>query len=247
MVKVILKDVKVKGKTILKGVDLEIESGEFFGIVGKNGSGKTTLLRTMAKFYPKEGLIYLDGREIDSVSLKEVARMMGVVPQEFELNVKFKTEEFVALGRIPYVRFFESERDLEVVDEVMKKLGCPRDKIVCFLSGGEKRKILIAKALAQEPKILLLDEPTSHLDLKHQIEILRVLRDLTRKGLTVVATFHDLNLALNFCDRIAIMKDGRILKVCRPNEIGKDDLREAFDVDLEIVKFNGWKVVIPNV
>jgi iron complex transport system ATP-binding protein len=115
------------------------------------------------------------------------------------------------------------------------------------LSGGEKQRVLIAKALAQEPKLLLLDEPTSHLDLKHQIEVVKILRRLARTGLTVIATFHDLNLALNFCDRIAIMKEGKILKVCTPDEVDANVLRFAFDVDLEIAEINGWRVVVPKV
>lgn len=236
----------LNGYKILRGVDLRIEDGEFFGIIGQNGSGKTTLLRVIAKFYPKDGVVYLNGREIDEISLREIARMIGVVPQEFELRVNFKTEEFVALGRIPYIRIFESERDLEVVDRIMRELGCPRGRTVKSLSGGEKQKVLIAKALAQEPRILLLDEPTSHLDFRHQIEILKILRNLTREGLTVIATFHDLNLALNFCDRIAIMKDGMILKTCKPDEVDGDVLKRAFGIDLKLVEVGGWKIVVPK-
>jgi len=236
----------LNGYRILRGVDLRIEDGEFFGIIGQNGSGKTTLLRVIAKFYPKDGVVYLNGREIDEISLREIARMISVVPQEFELRVNFKTEEFVALGRIPYIRIFESERDLEVVYRIMRELGCPRGRTVKSLSGGEKQKVLIAKALAQEPRILLLDEPTSHLDFRHQIEILKILRDLTREGLTVIATFHDLNLALNFCDRIAIMKDGMILKTCKPDEIDGDVLKRAFGIDLKLVEVGGWKIVVPK-
>jgi iron complex transport system ATP-binding protein len=249
MVQVILKSVKLSlnGDIILRGVNLTIRKGEFFGIVGQNGSGKTSLLRTIAKYYPKDGLIYLDGRELDEISLRELARFIGVVPQEFELSIRFKTEEFVALGRIPHIRFFESKKDLEVVEKVISYLDCPRGKLVCNLSGGEKQRVLIAKALAQEPKLLLLDEPTSHLDLKHQIEVVKILRRLARTGLTVIATFHDLNLALNFCDRIAIMKEGKILKVCTPDEVDANVLRFAFDVDLEIAEINGWRVVVPKV
>ena len=249
MVQVILKSVKLSlnGDLILRGVNLTIRKGEFFGIVGQNGSGKTSLLRTIAKYYPKDGLIYLDGRELDEISLRELARFIGVVPQEFELSIRFKTEEFVALGRIPHIRFFESKKDLEVVEKVISYLDCPRGKLVCNLSGGEKQRVLIAKALAQEPKLLLLDEPTSHLDLKHQIEVVKILRRLARTGLTVIATFHDLNLALNFCDRIAIMKEGKILKVCTPDEVDANVLRFAFDVDLEIAEINGWRVVVPKV
>ncbi|WP_456327929.1 ABC transporter ATP-binding protein [Archaeoglobus sp.] len=247
--KVEVKSLKVDldGVLILKDVSLKVNKGEFFGIVGKNGSGKTTLLRALAKFYPKEGLIYIDGKEIGEISLDELAKIVGVVPQEFELNVNFTVEQFVALGRIPYIRIFESKMDRDVVNRVIESLKCPKKRIVRTLSGGEKQRVLIAKALAQEPKVLLLDEPTSHLDIKHQIEIVRILKSLAKMGLTVIATFHDLNLALNFCDRIAIMKDGRILKVCKPEEVDSDVLKEAFDVEVEVANLNGWKVVIPKV
>ena len=247
--KVKVKSLKVDldGVLILKDINLKVNEGEFFGIVGKNGSGKTTLLRALAKFYPKEGLIYIDGRELGEINLDELAKIVGVVPQEFELNVNFTVEQFVALGRIPYIRIFESERDREVVNRVIESLKCPKNRVVRTLSGGEKQKVLIAKALAQEPKVLLLDEPTSHLDIKHQIEIVKILKSLAKRGLTIIATFHDLNLALNFCDRIAIMKDGRVLKVCKPDEVDSDVLKEAFEVEVEVVNLGGWKVVIPKV
>ncbi len=244
-----IKNLKVTldGRTVLEDVNVSIRRGEFFGIVGKNGSGKTTLLRAIAKFYPKEGCVYLDGREIDGINLKELAKILGVVPQEFDLNLNLKVRDFVALGRIPYIRIFESKRDWEVVDRVLKSLNCPSDDVVRNLSGGEKQRVLIAKALAQEPKVLLLDEPTSHLDVRHQIEVMMLLKKLSERGLTVIATFHDLSLAINFCDRIALMKDGRILRVCRPNEIDSKILSETFDFEVEVVDLGGWRAVVPKV
>lgn len=239
--------VELEGKEILRGVDVSVEEGEFFGIIGENGSGKTTLLRAIAKFYPKKGYVYLDGRELSYIEMRELARILGVVPQEYELNVNFKVEEFVALGRIPYINIFESERDWRVVRNVLERLKCPRNRVVRNLSGGEKQKVLIARALAQEPEVLLLDEPTSHLDIKHQLEIMKLLKALSRKGLTVIATFHDLSLAINFCDRIALMKDGRILKVCKPKEVDSKILSDAFGVEVKIVDLNGWRVVIPKI
>lgn len=237
-------EVNLEGKSILEEVNISIRK-EFFGIVGRNGSGKTTLLRAIAKFYPKDGYIYLNGKEIDWIDLKELAKILGVVPQEYELNINMKVRDFVALGRIPYIRIFESERDWEIVDRILGSLKCPKDEIVKNLSGGEKQRVLIAKALAQEPKILLLDEPTSHLDIKHQIEVMRLLKILSER-ITVIATFHDLNLAINFCDRIAFMKDGRVLTICRPNEIDSKILSEAFEVDVDVADFGGWRVVIPR-
>ena len=244
-----IKNLKVTldGKAVLEDVNISIRRGEFFGIVGKNGSGKTTLLRAIAKFYPKEGYVYLDRRDIEGINLKELAKILGVVPQEFDLNLNVKVRDFVALGRIPYIRIFESKRDWEVVDRVLKSLNCPSDNVVRNLSGGEKQRVLIAKALAQEPKILLLDEPTSHLDVKHQIEVMMLLKRLSEKGLTVIATFHDLSLAINFCDRIALMKNGRILAVCKPDDINSKILSETFDFEVEVVDLGRWRAVVPKV
>ncbi len=246
-VKIVNVNVRLNGRRILKDVSLHVKSGELFGIIGENGCGKTTLLRCIAKYYSKEGTLYLDGRELDEMRVEELAKILGVVPQEFEINLRFTVENFVSLGRIPYIRLFESERDKEIVRRVLSMLGCDGSRIVGTLSGGEKQRVLIAKALAQEPRILLLDEPTSHLDLRHQLEIMKVLRFLSRRGLTVISTFHDLSLAINFCDRIAVMKDGRILNVCKPSEMSGDIVRRAFGIDADVLDVRGWKVVVPRV
>jgi len=251
MLKIHSTTVELNGKTILKDVSLEVKKGDFLGIIGPNGSGKTTLLRTIAQYLkPKSGVVYIDGKDISKLSLSEIARIIGVVPQEYDLNLNLTVEEFVLTGRIPYLRFgFEREYDLNVANKAIRLVGCDFfvNRLIKTLSGGEKQRVMLARALAQEPKILLLDEPTSHLDLHHQIEIMELLKGLAESGVTIIATFHDLNLAIQYCNKIAIVKDGRIVAYGSPDILTPDIIRGVFGVEV-VVKRNpatGRIFVIP--
>jgi iron complex transport system ATP-binding protein len=212
-------------RQILWDIDLEVIAKEIVGIIGPNGSGKTTLLRAVSRLIkPKEGTIYLDNRDIWQMKYKELSRKIAVVSQgapEESLTV----EEFVLLGRIPYfdrLQFLETNRDFEVAEECMRLTDALRlkERPIGQISGGERQLALIARALAQEPTLLLLDEPTTYLDIAHQVGILDLIKRLNRKmGLTVLMVLHDLNLASEYCDRIALLSEGRIHTQGTPEKV----------------------------
>ena len=209
----------------LDGINLAIKEGGFFGIIGPNGSGKTTLLRAITRaLKPEKGEILLDGKDIWRMDFKELARMIAVVSQNVstdDLNVK----EFVLLSRIPHYRglqFLETKHDEKIADNAMILTDSIRfkDRSMSEISGGERQLVLIARALAQEPKFLLLDEPTSHLDITHQVRVLDLLKKLNRElSLTVIIVMHDLNLASEYCDRLALLSGGTIYKEGIPGDV----------------------------
>ncbi|MFH1077110.1 MAG: ABC transporter ATP-binding protein [Pseudomonadota bacterium] len=212
-------------KQILWDIDLEVTAKEIVGIIGPNGSGKTTLLRAVSRLIkPTEGTICLDNRDIWQMGYKELARKIAVVSQgahEESLTV----EDLVLLGRIPYfdsLQFFETSRDFEVAEKCMALTDVLKlkDRHIGQISGGEKQLALIARALAQEPALLLLDEPTTYLDIAHQVGILDLIKRLNRTmGLTVLMVLHDLNLASEYCDRIALLSEGRVYTQGMPEEV----------------------------
>lgn len=209
----------------LKGINLVIGEGGFFGIIGPNGSGKTTLLRAITRVLkPETGEVLLRGKNIWHIDFRELARTIAVVSQNVstdELNVG----EFVLLSRIPHYRglqFLETKYDEEIADNAMILTNTLKfkDRSMSEISGGERQLVLIARALAQEPKFLLLDEPTSHLDITHQVRILDLLKKLNRElSLTVIIVLHDLNLASEYCDRVALLSEGAIYKEGLPQDV----------------------------
>jgi len=210
---------------VLKEASFEIKKGDFTGIIGPNGSGKTTLLRAATKLImPFKGEIFLDGKNLADISLKELAAIMACVPQDTAFMFPFRVIDVVLMGRTPYIkRFgFESKKDLkaslhalEFVDGLHLK-----DRFVDELSGGERQRVIIAKAIAQEPRILFLDEPTTHLDISHQVQIFDLLRKMNREsGLTIVSILHDLNLASDYCNNLILLDNGTIKKKGVPGDV----------------------------
>lgn len=214
------------GSTIvLDGIDLEIKKGEIAGIIGPNGSGKTTVLRSITRLIkPTRGKIYLDDRDIYKLNHKEIAQQIAVVSQNLPV-ITMTVKEFVLLGRIPYyknLQFFENKQDLIAADKAMTMTDTMRlkDHFISEMSGGEVQLAFIARAIAQEPLLLLLDEPTAHLDITHQVSILDLIKRLNRQhNLTVIIVLHDLNLASEYCDRLVLMNSGKIQKVGKPEEV----------------------------
>lgn len=213
-------------KFFLKNIDLNIGKKEFVGIIGPNGSGKTTLLRAITKIIkPREGEIILEGKNIGKLSLKELAQKIAVVSGGFDLDLKMNVEEFVLLGRIPHrkkLQFLETTRDEEAVNQALTltEIYKFKDRFMESLSGGERQLVLIARALAQEPKVLLLDEPTNHLDIAHQVKILDLIKRLNRKNdLTVIMVLHELNLASEYCHKLVLFDNGLIYKTGSPEEV----------------------------
>ncbi len=212
-------------ENIIKDVSLEVKKGDFLGIIGPNGSGKTTLLRLMSRvLIPQRGKISLEGRDIAAMDLKEFCQRVAFVAQDTVINFSFSVLEIVLMGRIPHLKRlqFETQRDIEIAEKslVMTDALAFKEKSINELSSGERQRVIIAKALAQEPVLLFLDEPTSHLDIGHQIQILDFLRRLNhRNNLTIVMVLHDLNLASEYCNRVVLLNDGCIFKEGSPREV----------------------------
>lgn len=215
------------GKNIvLRDISFEVARGEFVGIIGPNGSGKTTLVKAITKVLkPIRGRISVDGTDVSLLSFKELARRVAVVSQSPDIEFDMTVEEFILLGRIPHRRkfqFLESREDERAALKAMDLTGLLhlKDRILKELSGGERQLALIARALAQEPDLLILDEPTAHLDITHQVSILNLLKRLNgRENLTVITVLHDLNLAAGYCDRLIMLKEGKVYKVGKPEEV----------------------------
>ncbi len=209
----------------IKEVSFRVEEGEFIGIIGPNGSGKTSLLRAVTRILkPDRGEIYLWGKDIRHVSFDEMAKTVAVVSQSPGIS-HITVEDYVLLGRIPHherFQFLDSHRDLEVAErcmELTETLGF-REKYMSELSGGERQLVLVARALVQEPKLILLDEPTTFLDITHQVRLMGLIRRLNReRGLTVIMVLHDLNLAGEYCNRLLLMKEGRLHKKGLADEV----------------------------
>jgi len=201
-------------RTVLKGLDLQVSQGEFLAVVGPNGSGKSTLVRAISRgLKPAAGRILLQGREINRLTARELARQMAVVAQDTAIGFDFTVEEIVTLGRLPYRSrlWGETEQDRAAVRRALLATGTEplADRLVTQLSGGERQRAMIARALAQEPSLLILDEPTAHLDISHQVEVLDLCRRLNQeRGLTVLAVLHDLNLAAQYASRVLLLRDG---------------------------------------
>lgn len=213
------------GEPVLRGLDLALRPGEMVGLLGPNGSGKSTLLRVLAGLLPAHsGRVELAGSELRDYSARARARLIGLVPQYATIPFAFSVHDVVAMGRNPYLGLLEGlgPDDREAVRTALERTDCAhlRERLVTELSGGELQRVIIARALAQEPRLLLLDEPTAHLDLNHQLEIARMLRQLNREqGLTVLWVSHDLNLAAEFCERLVLLQGGIVVTEGPPAEV----------------------------
>lgn len=227
----------IGNKTIVRQLTALINKGEFVGLIGPNGSGKSTLLKTIYRFLqPQAGFISLDGEMLDRMPSKETAKKMAVVNQEPPPLFEFKVWEIVQMGRFPHKRLLEPDThaDAEMVQQALQQVGL-KDKLdepYSHLSGGEKQRVQIARALVQGANCLILDEPTNHLDIHHQLHILGLVKNLQ---VTVLAAFHDLNLAGMFCDRLLVMKEGRLVADGIPEKILTPSLIEkVFQVQAEV-------------
>lgn len=219
------------GNPVLNDFNLKVKFGEVLGIVGPNGSGKSTLLKCMNRILKTEkNTILIDNKDISTIGLKELAKVMGYVPQSSKNVFPFTVFDVVLMGRRPYIQWSLGQNDREIVAKILEYLGIAHLGMRYFneLSGGEQQKVIIARALAQQPEIILLDEPTSSLDIRHQLEILCILRTLAeRKHCSVIISMHDLNLACRFSDRLLLIKDGQIYSVGTPETVMTEENIEA--------------------
>lgn len=201
---------------VLSDISFQVGGGQIVGIIGPNGSGKTTMLKCINRVLkPRVGTVLLEGEDLRKMSRKEIALEIGVVPQNNEIRFPFTVMDVVMMGRSPALTTFarESKEDMEIVENAMRMTDVLRlaDREIDQVSGGERQRVIIARALAQRPKILLLDEPTLHLDVNHQLEVLDLVYDLAKKeGLTVIMVSHDLDLAARYCDRLIMLSEGGI-------------------------------------
>jgi iron complex transport system ATP-binding protein len=210
---------------VLQNVTMSVASGEFLGLIGPNGCGKTTLLRAISGILlPSQGQVWIQGRELPSIGRRELAQIMACLMQDPALDLAFTVREVTLMGRSPYLARLgrETKKDFEAAQRAMDLADVSQlaDRPLNQISGGERQRALIAMCLAQEPEILLLDEPTSHLDLGHQLSLLNLIRDLNRRdGMTVVGVFHDLNLAAEYCDRLLLLDRGRVASLGKSEEV----------------------------
>ena len=232
----------------LKDVSLTVNGGEILSVIGPNGSGKTTLLRCINRILkPKVGSILIDDIDLGKLSREQLAKIIGLVPQMGDIRFPITVFEAVLLGRKPYMGWKPTQKDLEIVSEVLSLLGLEDFSLRSLdeLSGGELRMVIIARALAQEPKVLLLDEPTNNLDLKHQVEVLKVIRNYVRKrDLCAIMAMHDLNLAVNFSDRIVMLNKGKIYAMGDSSIINQENIKQVYGVEVEIFRGKTGKPII---
>ena len=224
---------------VLEDVSFRVEKGEFVGVIGPNGSGKTTLLKMLYRLLsPQKGEILFELVPIRKMDRADIAKRIGVVAQETQLLFPFSVLETVLMGRSPYLGhlMFESEKDLEIAKKAMEWTETlsfserPMDE----LSGGERKRVFIARALAQEPEVILLDEPTANLDIHHLMDFLDLILTLNReRGLTILMASHDMNVASEFCDRLILLQEGRIYQIGTPDEvITKENIEKVYGCEV---------------
>ncbi len=210
---------------VLQDISFQVGKGEFIGVIGPNGSGKSTLLKILYRLLsPQKGEVHFEFVPLKKMSRKDIAKKIAVVAQETYPLFPFRVMEIVLMGRSPYLGhlMFESERDLEIAKKAMEwtEILPISERPIDELSGGERKRVFIARALAQEPEVILLDEPTANLDIHHQIEFLDLILSLNReRGLTIIMASHDLNLASEFCDRLILLQKGGVYQIGTPGEV----------------------------
>ncbi len=229
---------------VLKDVSLDVRPGEFFGIMGPNGSGKTTLLRCLTRFLTAEdGMIAVRGKPLEEFSAEAIAKTFAVVPQNSATDFPFTVFDIVMMGRIPHLGnrlSSETKEDVEIVRQALERTDALRfsKRVFSELSGGEKQRVIVARAIAQRPKVLLLDEPTVYLDISGQIATMDMIKRLNREeGMTVVAVLHDVNLAARYCDRIALLSGGKLEAIGSPSEVlTPETIQSVYGIDVLVRK-----------
>ncbi|MEM0361450.1 MAG: ABC transporter ATP-binding protein [Sulfolobales archaeon] len=250
VIEINIRDVKVYYRSVraLDGVSLDVRSGEILSVIGPNGAGKTTLLRVInGVLKPLMGVVYIDGRSLSEIPRKELARKIGTVPQRIYSLGMLTVYDFVMTGRRPYIDLLPSKTDEEKVYEALKTVNALHlsERTLEELSSGELQRVIIARALAGEPDVLLLDEPTSNLDLKHQVEVLNIIKSLRSKGLIIIMAIHDLTQAFRISDKVLLLENGRVFTVGKPDDVlNPEILSKIYGVPILVIKEH--KIVIPS-
>ena len=244
--------VEIDRSVLLTGVDLVVDPGEWLGLIGPNGAGKTTLLRAVAGLVDSFGVVRVDGDDLDQLPTGERARRVALVPQRPIIPPGIDAFTYVLLGRTPHLGYFaaEGKHDVEVAGRALDEMGVAElsHRDISTLSGGELQRVVLARALAQEPEILLLDEPTSALDVGNQQQVLEVIDGMRSvRGLTVVSAIHDLTLAAQFCDRLALLAEGKLVARGSPQQVlTEETMRVHYDATVNIIWIDDQLAVIPT-
>jgi len=243
--------VALAGQPVLSGLDLGVATGEVLVLAGRNGAGKTTLLRIATRLLtPDAGAVQLLGDPLPALSRREMARRVALVPQDTQVPFPFRVSELVLMGRTPHLGLlgFERRHDLEIAEAALARLGIAElaQRSILELSGGERQLVAVARALAQETPLLLLDEPTAHLDLARRLELLQLVRGLADEGRAVLLVSHDLGTAPRIADRVALLAEGSLLAEGAPVDVLRPELlRQAFDVEAQVLTTPSGPVVLP--
>ncbi len=251
MVKIEIQNLEFRynGITVLKNINENIDKGEFVGVVGPNGSGKSTLLRCLdCILKPHHGQIFLNGKNIRKLSRNALAGQIAYVPQKESNTFPSTVFDTVLMGRKPHINWMPMKNDLETASKVIEMLDLTdiAFKDINQLSGGQRQRVFIARALAQQPEVLLLDEPTANLDLRHQMEVMNILKSLTNKDITIIIAIHDLNMALQYCNKLIMLKGGEIFAKGAKDIITTDTIEKLYDIKVNIIKENGRIFIIPE-
>ena len=245
-------------KPLLENISLDFKAGEFVGLIGANGAGKSTLLQLLLGLIKQQsGLVSINGRDIHAQKRRDIAKQLAFVPQSIELPYAFSAQELVAMGRNPYLGPFEleTEKDKKLIQEAMHKTDIShlKERLVNTLSGGEKQRVIIARALAQQAATILLDEPIASLDICHQIETLQLIQSLTRSGKLAITALHDLNLAARYCDRLILIGQTQadtaktIIADGSPEQVlTVDNLANYFSITADIIRTKN-KISLANI
>ncbi len=236
------------GRNVLQNIGFSLQKGDCVAILGTNGTGKSTLLKCLDRILkPQGGTVTIEGRDFSRITDKELAQEIGYVAQNQPM-ARCTVFDSVLLGRKPYIRWNTTEEDIDIVNETLDSLGLApyAMRYTDELSGGELQKVVIARALAQEPAVLLLDEPTSNLDMKNQLDTIHVIKEIVKtKEISVVVTMHDLNLAMRFANKFLLLKGGEVFAAGGEEIITQENIQEVYGVDVVIHQLCGYPIVVP--
>ncbi|GGN09232.1 hemin import ATP-binding protein HmuV [Dyadobacter beijingensis] len=248
---------EIRGRKLVDNVSFSVHPGEFWAIIGANGAGKSTLIKLLsAEQALTSGSVHFHGRDLRKYKLKELAKKRAVLSQQNNITLSFTSQEIVLMGRYPFYESDPTQRDLAIVDLCLKKVGIGhlKSRLYPTLSGGEQQRVQLARALAQaweiENGLLLLDEPTTGMDLLHQYETFRLAKELSRKNFAVIAVIHDLNQALQYADHVLMLKSGRTHAIGTPeNVLTEQSIHEAFGLPVQIIQHDltPYPVIVPHV
>lgn len=244
----------IKDSPVLSEISFTVPKGKITGVIGPNGSGKTTLLRLLSGYlHPDTGGVYLEGHDVSAYSAREIARKMALLQQKFSMEYDFSVMDIVLAGRNPYVKKMrgETEEDYRIARESMRLAGIDdlAERSVFALSGGEQQMVMLARALCQEAPVLLLDEPVTGLDIRHQIEFLSTVHKMSRqKNITVVCILHDLNLCMSYCDHVVLLQQGKVCVSGDPQTVlTKETIERVYQTEVSLIIREGHTYILPRI